>query len=80
MIARLQADSSGLGTKRAGSTFPRPSFLLSTVNCRLSTVDCQLFLIHPAAHAAAHAAARRSHVLIFLFRDLADQRLSGEHE
>ena len=37
IIARLRADSSGLGTKRAGKRSPRPLILLSTFNLQLST-------------------------------------------
>ena len=89
IIAGIRADSGGLETEGRGSVLPAlklaPTWSRLAQNaccllpsaCRLSTADCQLFLIHPAAHATS---ARGHRVLLFLLRNLADQRLSGEHE
>jgi len=48
--------------------------------CRLSAIDRQLFLVHPAAHAASGRSAVAAAALFFLLRVFADQRLGGEHQ
>src|SRR6266568_4233095 len=59
-----------LENKKGGETVPALWFLLSTFNCQLLTV----FSVHPAARRSLRG------VLVFLLRELADQRFSGEHQ